>query len=397
MTKNFYSWGNLKRVIVDENITLICDRNLDNFPKHFNGFPQRVFMFQEDPVAVNWDRFPKSFQNSYLGKHRKQNPMTAGYNGLTMAGLVEYINFTPLYIVPKLEADKYAYKDNEGLIKGSGEVSYSKFDIVGMLHFITDNQGMDYEFLHPIFFDNYCVVAPIANSMPLFIASMKCFTLGSWIFIFAIPYISAFILKILNKFNPSHDGLKVSNFVQLTGLLTFVLISITANIKTKSSMQRWLLSGYKRYNEINDLRSLSESSFDIVINSPFMYNIAFGDESRAVDPIMKKLQSKLRLGVDSVYQTVERKACVFRMKSDYEIVNMKIQSQFGEEKLHLVNECPRSYHSTFLVRKGWSFSPLFNRRIINLVESGLIDFWKESSKFALNLNSTIELHEHGIK
>lgn len=76
---------------------------------------------------------------------------------------------------------------------------------------------------------------------------------------------------------------------------------------------------------------------------------------------------------------------------------MKIQAQFGEEKLHLVNECPRSYHSTFLVRKGWSFSPLFNRRIINLVESGLVDFWKESSKFALNLNSTIELHEHGIK
>lgn len=307
-------------------------------------------MFQEDPVAVNWDRFPKSFQNSYLGKHRKQNPMTAGYNGLTMAGLVEYINFTPLYIVPKLEADKYAYKDNEGLIKGSGEVSYSKFDIVGMLHFITDNQGMDYEFLHPIFFDNYCVVAPIAKSMPLFIASMKCFTLGSWIFIFAIPYISAFILKILNKFSPLHNGLKVSKFVQLTGLFTFVLISITANIKTKSSMQRWLLSGCmafsiifstlfnanltsgittdKRYNEINDLRSLSESSFDIVINSPFMYNIAFGDESRAVDPIMKKLQSKLRLGVDSVYQTVERKACVFRMKSDYEIVNVSILFHF---------------------------------------------------------------------
>lgn len=88
---DFSSWGVLQKSLVNENLTIQNLRNL-------NGFPLKVFMFESDPMSISWDRFPKSFRSSGLGNLQKYNPLTAGNNGLTTAGIVEYLNFTPKYI-----------------------------------------------------------------------------------------------------------------------------------------------------------------------------------------------------------------------------------------------------------------------------------------------------------
>lgn len=116
---DYYSWGKLEKAVVDRNLSNICNRDVSNFPDHFNGFPLRIFMYEEDPVAIGWDKFPKSFTNSKIGELRKFNPLTAGYNGLITGGLIEYLNFTPIFIQPIVESDKYAYKTEEGIIKRS--------------------------------------------------------------------------------------------------------------------------------------------------------------------------------------------------------------------------------------------------------------------------------------
>lgn len=72
---------------------------------------------------------------------------------------------------------------------------------------------------------------------------------------------------------------------------------------------------------------------------------------------------------------------------------MLTTAQYGEEKLHLIKQCPSAYHTTFIVRNKWQYSEVFNKKINRLIEAGLIDFWKESSKNALDLGSAIIFHK----
>lgn len=344
---DFFSWGNLERAVVDVNLSLICNRHLDNFPKHFNGFPLRVFLFEEDPISIGWNNFPKSFQTSHLGRLRKLNPLTAGYNGLTTAGLVEYLNFTPKYISPDPPDDRYAFKTEQGIIMGSGKVVYSKFDFVGMLHFVTGRQGMDYDFLQPVYFDKYCIISPKARRIPLFLASKNCFKPDVWFFILTIPWSSTFVLKTLNYLKPYKEpSLRPSTAYRLVCLFFYVLISISANIKTKAQTERWILSGCMafsiifvtifganltshitrdvRFEEINTLRELADSNLKIITNSPFMIKIVFGDVENSTDPVIIKLKSNLVMGNDSIYNSVMRRGCVIRQMLDFRILNVSI-------------------------------------------------------------------------
>lgn len=220
-----------------------------------------------------------------------------------------------------------------------------------MLHFITDNHEMNYEFLNPIYFDEYCVVAPAAKSIPLFVATSSCFTPTVWFFILTIPWTSTFVLKNLRKLSPLYEeGLRVTHFLRMVGLFYCVLISISYNVKTKSTIERWILSGCMgfsiifvtiynanltshitsdtKYKDLVSLKDLAQSNFKILINSPFMMNIVFYDDN---DPVMEKLHSKLKLGNDSIYKTVARKDCVLRLKMDFDIIN--VSTLFKDRKI----------------------------------------------------------------
>lgn len=62
-----------------------------------------------------------------------------------------------------------------------------------------------------------------------------------------------------------------------------------------------------------------------------------------------------------------------------------------------MQECLSSYHLAFLVRRGSPYTSLFNQKIQRLVEAGFVSFWKDSSRYSLDLVNTIKLHKTGIK
>lgn len=74
----------------------------------------------------------------------------------------------------------------------------------------------------------------------------------------------------------------------------------------------------------------------------------------------------------------------------------QIVSQYGEEKVHLVKECPTSYHNAHLVRRGWAHADIFNQKIQRLVESGFFCYWSKSYRSALQLHWMMN-HHRGIK
>ncbi|KAL5292459.1 hypothetical protein ACFFRR_011338 [Megaselia abdita] len=408
---DYFSWGTLNKAVVGQNLEKICDRDVENYPKDFNGFPLRVFMFEEEPLAMGLQHFPKSFKETNLGK---LNTLTVGYNGLITAGLMEYLNFTPQYIIPTSKAEKYAYKSKEGILMGSGRVAYSKYDFVGMLHFIIGKQGMDYEFLPPVLFDRYCIIAPKPKIIPFYLAPALCFTPLTWIIIFLVPFYSTAILRLFNFSKNSYSiKFNLDKFI----MFCRVQASVVTNIKTKSGFERWLLSGCmffsvlfvnilnanlsthitteKRYNDIKSLKELADLDLKIVTSSQFMLSKVFGTDNR--NDVYRKLKNSLELGDSSIETAVKGKNCVIRMQLNFEITNNKITIEHGEEKVYLINECPTTYHSAYIVRRGWSHAEILNRKIQLLVETGFVRYWTEASRSALELKNWIAYHKRGIK
>lgn len=344
---DFFSYGVMEHVLVGKNLSKISGRNPKNYPSRFNGFPFKVLMFEEDPMSISWTRFPTAFRESVLGSLYKYNPLTAGYNGLTVAGLIQALNFTADFKFLGESDEKYSYKKN-GIIVGSGEVAYSKYDFVGVLHFMVGKAGMDYDYLHPVLFDKYCVVAPKAKIIPLAEASLMCFSFASWMLIMSIPWILALTMKSTNYLK-CYKETGVANSHQLFRVLSRfyeVLFAQTADIKTFAQTERWLLTSCmcfsivfvttfnaflaahvtteRRYKEIDTLEQLADSRLKIVTSSSYMINIVFGDVDNSADPIMRRLRHNFEFGKDSFLKTIQGQSCCIRQALDFEITNVSM-------------------------------------------------------------------------
>lgn len=341
-----HAYGVVQKVLLRSNMSLICDRNMDNYPTQFYGFPLRVMMFEEDPMSIPWNRFPNAFRKSNSGQLSKFNPLTCGYNGLTVAGLVQILNFTADYKFINESSEKYSNKKN-GIIVGSGQVAYSKYDLVGVLHFMIGKNGMDYDYLHHVLFDKYCIVAPKAKAVPLIHAAIRCFTFESWALIISIPWSLTVTLKLTNFLKPFRDnGLMNSRAIRILNTFYKILFAQAASILTNANNERWLLASCmcfsivfttifqanltsyvtteRRYKDINTLKELADSGLKIVTSSQYMINVVFGDVQNSSDPVIKVLRKNFQLGGDSLKKTINGRSCCIRQELDYEITNVSI-------------------------------------------------------------------------
>lgn len=343
---DYLAYGIVEKVTVTKNLTKICNRNTENYPTQFNRFPLRVLMFEEDPMSIPWSRFPNAFRNSILGQFYEYNPLTTGYNGLTVAGIVQALNFTPKYTFLNDSEEKYSSK-KKGIIVGSGEVVYSKYDFVGVLHFMVGKKGFDYDYLTPILFDKYCIIAPKAKTLSLIEASLKSFSLESWILIMSIPWTLTLTLKATNFLKYYKEvGLKHPKLFRVLSTLYKILFGQATCIRTFSQTERWLLAvcmcfsivfitvfnailtshvtTEQRYKEIDTLKELADAGLKIVTSSSYMINVVFGDVQNTTDPVMKRLRNNFELGKDSFLKTIMGWSCCIRQALDYEITNVSI-------------------------------------------------------------------------
>ncbi|KAL5280708.1 hypothetical protein ACFFRR_004614, partial [Megaselia abdita] len=370
------SWGIPETVLVNKNLSKICNRNPENYPKTLNKFPLRVLMFLDEPKSISWNRFPTSFLNSALGKLREYNPITTGVIGLSTAGLVEYLNFTPIYKSPDTPKEKYSFRAPNGSIMGAGKVAYSKYDLVGVMHFINTRLGMDYEFLKPIFFNKYCVIAPKAKKIPLYITIVRFFSPITWILFLVTPWYAIFILKVLDKMRFSNGNNSSSLYHEV--LMFYHILFATSTI-IRAHADRWILwscmatgivfttifnaklysyiTTRPTFKDIDTLKVLSESKYNILTESPYMLKVLFDSGDNSKDHLYEKLQSKMRLDNESMQHIIQGKSCTVRQMLDFQIFANQISSEYGEEKIHLVEECPAAYHLSYLMRSNCPFAP----------------------------------------
>lgn len=62
-----------------------------------------------------------------------------------------------------------------------GDVLYRRAYMSMNGRFVADYGSDEVDFIYPVSFDNFCIIAPKALKIPQWIAILKCFSLSVWI------------------------------------------------------------------------------------------------------------------------------------------------------------------------------------------------------------------------
>lgn len=85
---------------------------------------------------------------------------------------------------------------------------------------------------------------------------------------------------------------------------------------------------------------------------------------------------------------IERTTSIVERRTDAgQMIQFNFTDKDGQPKLHVVNECPRSYHLAYIVYKDFPLLYHLNKFFQKTVEAGLNDKWYYDTEFAMLLKS----------
>lgn len=302
-----------------------------------------------------------------------------GLDGMVLANLAKFLNFTPEIKIPPPEAE-YGYKTPNGSFFGSlGDVVYGKVVISFNGRFINDYGTEKIEFTTPIGNDMLCIIVPSAEKVPQWLKIFRCFTIESWISIFGVYWVTTFFWYYLRSINfqkisarsrkDSLAALEIYTFFVSAAMKlpfmdshrVFITSCLFLNIVITGIFQGSLFRSYTTesyYPNINTLKKFDESGLRIGTASQSLAETFVGDT-----PMGKNLRKKVVINSGS--SSMDRAAyhrdfAALERSGD---AKMRIRAEFtrpdGFELLHVVKECPRSYHVAYIVSKGkWCFVSL---------------------------------------
>lgn len=118
----------------------------------------------------------------------------------------------------------------------------------------------------------------------------------------------------------------------------------------------------------------------------------FGNDTS--NPLLQSLNSKFffHKNVSTiVLAAYERDTCSIERMNDVKlIINDKYTRPDGIPMVRAIPECPRSYYTAYVVKKGWPFTDIFNGFLIQLFEAGLLNKWYKDTENAIIAQNLIE-------
>lgn len=140
---------------------------------------------------------------------------------------------------------------------------------------------------------------------------------------------------------------------------------------------------YKK--DINTLEELDQSGLSITTKNVDIFGGPTGSKVGA--SLTKRIHDNSS-AISIFIAANKRMTSVVERKVDAALV---IESNFtdkdGIPKLHVVNECPRSYHLAYIVYKDYPFLKQINGFFQRTVEAGLNDKWYFDTEFSILLSS----------
>lgn len=139
------------------------------------------------------------------------------------------------------------------------------------------------------------------------------------------------------------------------------------------------------YKNIETLEQFADSQLKIVIKYPAMMTDIFPEDSSA---LFHTLYTRMVLipnpNLDAMNVTQQMNMAGVTRKT-----TLKVQKE--EDYVHIVPECPRTYHLSYIISKHWILAGELDMIILNLKQAGLISKWIEDVNFRIKLE-TSRLH-----
>lgn len=145
---------------------------------NLNGFPLTFTVFERYPTMVA--KVPPAFASSYIASGMRITGY-GGSDGLILANLAMYLNFTPIIMNPHTN-DTYGDEASNGTFTGTlGDILYGDADVAFNSRFLLNYGSLNIEYLLPTLGDKVCVVAPAALRIPQWKSVFRCFDFSFWL------------------------------------------------------------------------------------------------------------------------------------------------------------------------------------------------------------------------
>lgn len=328
-----------------------------------NGHVLKISMFVRNPTAVRTNE-SKAF---------------SGVDGNLLVELSKTMNFTADI---SHSPDHFFYGQTlpNGSATGAlGAVINRDVDLATNGRFIVAQVYDCVEFTVPYDNDKICVIAPKSEEIPHWAEIFHSFKRKVLMLFLVVIGLSVLIWYKLSKTGnrawieifsifinvPVKMVLTPQRKIFLTFLLQFLVIinGVFQGNLIKS------FSAVSYYPDINTLEELDRSGLKILTSLGVFNN----NES----DLFKSLQSKV---IDINASAIERVAywkniMALERKNDANLFKSVYVSSDGTPLIHVVPECPISYHLGFIVNEGSPYLPRLNQLIRRMFESGLTKKW----------------------
>ncbi|XP_053678329.1 uncharacterized protein LOC128728682 [Anopheles nili] len=383
----------------------------------FNGLPIRCTVFTRNPTLLPWGNLPESFRNvRYVQQAILASNGSGGLDGMLLGNLASAMNFTA-ETMDASDGLEYGFRTRNNTFVGSlGDLLHHRTDVSFNIRFMKYYGTQDIEFLHQIYTDQLCVLSPKSLEIPQWLAIFLCFHPYVWATFVAVGFAGGYCWYALRRWSviryrrhPFKYDRNRCSVLSIEMWLVFLGASSTklpvraierlllaafliANLIISGTFQGTLTTAFstKSYlSDINTLAALDQSGLPIGTSSRSLLDI-FGNDT--LSPLFRSLKGKLLVVNESARHRAafSRDMCSIERRSDVHlIINTEYVRSNGQPMLHVIEECPRVYSLAYIVRKGWSFAPLFNAAIDRFVESGLCIKWYTDTEDALTLQTRI--------
>lgn len=248
----------------------------------------------------------------------------------------------------------------------------------------------------PVHFDQVCFVVPKSTTKPQWKTVFLAFDSTIWISLLLTYWIALFAwyeIKTINEktFDVTLLGINLYGILLMIPvnkgpricseriiMLMVILFGFVVASSFQGSMVRYL--AYETYEpDINTIHELVESELNIMSASYNLKELIETDEK----PIMSRLLEKFSWDENKDILgeiATQRNGASIGAKRDLE---EKIATSYvhnNQAQLHIVEECPRSYHIAYLVPQKSPYIAIFNDIINYFVEAGITSSWFIHSK-----------------
>jgi hypothetical protein len=135
------------------------------------------------------------------------------------------------------------------------------------------------------------------------------------------------------------------------------------------------------YRNVQTLEEFSDTKQSILVKYPAMMTDIFPEDSSELYKTLHERMVLVPNGSLTAVQITNR----LNMAGISRKTTLKVQKE--EDDVHLIPECPRSYHLSYVYTKHWVLADQVNSIILNLKQCGLISKWIDDVNFRIKLET----------